>query len=168
MTDHSGAVASYPTAETTDEFAANLRDVRERMDAAAQRAGRAPESVRLLPVSKTVPEERIRHAIDAGATFLGENKVQEALRKSENLADIPDLEWAVIGHLQTNKAKFVARFAAEFHALDSIRLAEALQRRLDIEDRTLDVFVQVNTSGEESKFGIEPNAAEAFVRELPA
>ncbi|PFG31480.1 YggS family pyridoxal phosphate-dependent enzyme [Paramicrobacterium agarici] len=168
MTDQPDTVGSaYPTAETTEQFAANIRDIRERMDAAAQRAGRDPQSVRLLPVSKTVPEERLRLAIDAGATLLGENKVQEALRKSENLADIAGLEWAVIGHLQTNKAKDVARFASEFHALDQIKTAEALQRRLEIEDRTLDVYVQVNTSGEESKFGLQPDDVEQFVAQLP-
>ncbi|QPZ39843.1 YggS family pyridoxal phosphate-dependent enzyme [Paramicrobacterium chengjingii] len=167
MTDQPDAVSStYATAETTAQFAENIRDVRTRIDVAAQRAGRSSADVRLLPVSKTVPEERIRLAVEAGATFLGENKVQEALRKSENLADIVELDWAVIGHLQTNKAKYVARFAAEFHALDSMRLAEALQRRLDIEDRTLEVYVQVNTSGEQSKFGLEPADAEGFVREL--
>ncbi|WP_166998412.1 YggS family pyridoxal phosphate-dependent enzyme [Paramicrobacterium fandaimingii] len=168
MTDQPDAISSaYPTAETTEQFAANISEVRARIDAAARAAGRAPEDVRLLPVSKTVPEERVRLAVAAGATLLGENKVQEALRKSENLADIDELDWAVIGHLQTNKAKYVARFAAEFHALDSIRLAESLQRRLDLEDRTLDVYVQVNTSGEESKFGLEPADAEEFVRQLP-
>lgn len=168
MSDDAEVTApAYPTAETTEQFAENIRDVRQRIDAAARRAGRDPEDVRLLPVSKTVPEERLRLAIKAGATFLGENKVQEALRKSENLADIPDLRWAVIGHLQTNKAKFVARFASEFHALDRLKAAEALQRRLEIEDRTLDVYVQVNTSAEESKFGLDPDAVDGFVAQLP-
>lgn len=162
------AAAAYPTAESVEQFADNLRTVRARVDAAAERAGRDPREVRLLPVSKTVPEERLRRAISAGATFLGENKVQEAQRKAENLADIPDLKWAVIGHLQTNKAKYVARFAEEFQALDSVRLAEALQRRLEIEDRSLDVYVQVNTSEEDSKFGLPPEETAAFVRELPA
>ena len=96
----------------------------------------------------------IREAYDAGVRLFGENKVQEAVAKAEVFADVPDLRWAVIGHLQTNKAKQVAAVAAEFHALDSLRLAEALDRRLHDLDRTLDVFVQVNSSGEESKFGL--------------
>src|SRR5699024_4932321 len=90
-----------------------------------------------------------------------------AQRESQNLADIDELKWAVIGNLQTNKAKYVARFASEFHALDRIRVAEALQRRLEAEDRTLTVYVQVNTSAEDSKFGLVPDEAEAFVAQLP-
>ena len=82
------------------------------------------------------------------------------------MADL-DVHWSVIGHLQTNKARYVARFASEFQALDSLRVAEALQR-LQLEDRTLDVFVQVNTSAEPSKYGLEPDAVEAFVHQLPA
>lgn len=156
----------YPTAHTTAEFAANLADVRAKIDAAAGQAGRSGDEVRLLPVSKTVPEERIRLAVTAGATLLGENKVQEALRKSQNLADIDELKWAVIGNLQTNKAKYVARFASEFQALDRIRVAEALQRRLEIEDRTLTVYVQVNTSAEDSKFGLVPDETEDFIGQL--
>src|SRR5699024_2675857 len=95
-------------------------------------------------VSKTVSEERIRNAISAGCTRLGENKVQEAKRKHAALEDT-GVEWAIIGHLQTNKAKDVAAFASEFHALDRLRVAEALDRRLQTEGRSLDVYVQVNT-----------------------
>src|SRR5699024_2186427 len=152
---------------TTEEFAANLADVQTHIDEAAVQAGRSGDDVRLLPVSKTVPEQRIRLAVAAGATLLGENKVQEAQRKAQNLADIPELRWAVIGNLQTNTARDVARFADEFHALDRIRVAEALQRRLDIEDRTLDVYVQVNTSGEASKFGLSPTDTQDFISRLP-
>ncbi len=140
----------YPQAVSVEAFRHNLSAVRARMDAACQRAGRDPATVRLLPVSKTVPEERIRHAVAAGCRTLGENKVQEAHRKWQAMADLPDLHWAVIGHLQTNKAKLVAEFASEFQALDSLRVAEALERRLDGEGRALDVFVLVNTSGEAS------------------
>ncbi|WAL40558.1 YggS family pyridoxal phosphate-dependent enzyme [Brevibacterium sp. BRM-1] len=157
----------YPTAESTEDFARNLARVRARMDAAAARAGRKGDRVRLLPVSKTVPAERIRLAAAAGCTRLGENKVQEADRKHSELADLP-LEWAIIGHLQRNKAREVAGFAAEFHALDSLRLAEALQRRLVAAERTLDVYVQVNTSGEASKYGLAPEELAGFLRELPA
>jgi len=105
---------------------------------------------------------------DAGCRLLGENKVQEAYRKWEALADLADLRWSVIGHLQTNKAKLVARFAAEFQALDSLRVAEALERRLQAEGRALDVFVQVNTSGESSKYGLPPDEVAAFLQALPA
>ncbi len=90
-----------------------------------------------------------------GCAQLGENKVQEAKRKHVNLADL-GVQWSVIGHLQTNKARDVAAFASEFQALDSIPVAEALDRRLQAAGRGLDVYVQVNTSAEESKFGLDP------------
>lgn len=154
-----------PHAVTVDEFAHNLAAVKARIDAARERAGRS-DAVRLLPVSKTVPSSRIRAAIEAGCRMLGENKVQEAHRKWGELGDT-GVEWSVIGHLQTNKAKFVAEFATEFQALGSVRVAEALDRRLQAAGRSLDVFVQVNTSGEESKFGLEPDAVADFVQQLP-
>ncbi len=146
---------------------ANLDEVRARMHAACQRAGRDPAEVRLLPVSKTVPAHIVRIAHGLGLNAFGENKVQEAQAKSAELADLP-LRWSVIGHLQTNKARDVARFAHEFQALDSLRLARELDRRLQIEHRTLDVYVQVNTSGEDSKFGLAPDQVAAFVTELHA
>ncbi len=157
----------YPQAETVDDFRHNLATVQARMAAACRRAGRDPASVRLLPVSKTKPESSLRLAHAAGCRMLGENKVQEAFGKWEAMQDLADLQWSVIGHLQTNKAKLVARFASEFQALDNLRVAEALDRRLQAEGRALDVFVQVNTSGEASKVrpaarrgaGIPPGAA---------
>ena len=156
----------YPTAHTVEDFRRSLDAVRGRIAAAAERAGRSPGEVRLLPVSKTVPEERLRHAIAAGMHQLGENKVQEAKRKHANLID-EEVAWSVIGHLQTNKARDVAAFAAEFQALDSLRLAEALDRRLQAAGRSLDVLVQVNTSAEESKYGLAPDEVPAFLRQLP-
>lgn len=157
---------THPPAITVEDFARNLDAVQARIARAAARAGRDPRSVRLLPVSKTVAEDRLRNAVAAGYHRLGENKVQEAKRKSENLADL-DVSWAVVGHLQTNKARDVAAFAAEFQALDSLRLAEALDRRLQAAGRPLDVFVQVNTSGEESKYGLSPDEVLAFLAALP-
>ena len=158
----------WPQAESVDDFRHNLDAVQARIVAACQRVGRDPDSVRLLPVSKTKPEATLRLAYAAGCRMLGENKPQEAYRKWEAMADLADLRWSVIGHLQTNKAKLVARFASEFQALDNLRVAEALERRLQAEGRALDVFVQVNTSGEASKFGLAPDAVAAFLRELPA
>ena len=157
----------WPTAHSVEDFRRNLAAVHRRIADACSRAGRDPSDVRLLPVSKTVPEERIRLAYAAGCRDLGENKVQEAQRKAEAMVDLADLRWSVIGHLQTNKAKVVARFASEFQALDSLRVAEALDRRLQAEGRALDVFVQVNTSGESSKFGLPPSEVAGFVRALP-
>lgn len=155
-----------PGCESPERLRRNLNEIQGRIETAAREAGREPGEVQLLPVSKTVDEARLRWAYEAGARLLGENKVQEAQAKSEALADLPDLRWAVIGHLQSNKAKYVARFASELHALDSLKLAEALQRRLEIEDRQLDVFVQVNSSGEPSKFGLEPGETLDFARGL--
>jgi len=158
----------YPAATTVEDFRCNLAQVRARIDAACRRVGRDPATVRLLPVSKTQPEARLRLAHAAGCRMLAENKVQEAHLKWQGMQDLADLQWSVIGHLQTNKAQRVARFAAEFQALDSLRVAEALDRRLHVEGRSLDVFVQVNTSGEASKYGLAPDDAQAFVRALPA
>ena len=131
----------WPQAGSVEEFRHNLAAVHARIDAACQRVGRDPAGVRLLPVSKTKPEATLRLAYAAGCRMLGENKPQEACQKWEAMADLADLRWSVIGHLQTNKAKLVARFASEFQALDSLRLAETLDRRLQLEGRQLDVFV---------------------------
>ncbi|MCT1478945.1 YggS family pyridoxal phosphate-dependent enzyme [Microbacterium sp. p3-SID336] len=169
MSKHSDpidAFTRYPTASTVADFQANVAAVRDRIDAAAVRVGRDPAAVRLLPVSKTVPTERVRVAIASGLRLLGENKVQEAVRKSRETTDL-DVSWSIIGHLQTNKARDVASFAAEFQALDRLRVAEALDRRLQAAGRGLDVYVQVNTSAEESKFGMPPEELDAFLRALP-
>ncbi len=158
----------YPEAVTVDDFRRNLSAVQVRIDAACHRVGRDPTAVRLLPVSKTKPEASLRMAHAAGCRMLGENKVQEAYRKWEAMQDLSDLHWSVIGHLQTNKVKLVARFASEFQSLDSLRVAEALDRRLQIEGRSLDVFVQVNTSGEARKYGLAPEEVQDFIQALPA
>ncbi len=147
-------------------FAANLETVHERIAAACRRCGRRIEDVRLLPVTKTVPAHVLRLAFAAGISDFAENKLQEARDKRAVLGDLA-IRWSIVGHLQTNKVKYLVRFASEFHALDSVRLAEELNRRLDAEGRDLDVFVQVNTSGEESKYGLHPNDLMSFVERLP-
>ncbi|RGE21001.1 YggS family pyridoxal phosphate-dependent enzyme [Leucobacter sp. wl10] len=159
-------VHDFPTANSIDAFVRNIARVRSNIARAAERAGRSADEIRLLPVSKTVPEERIRLAVRAGCRELGENKVQEAKRKSENLADLR-VAWSVIGHLQTNKARDVASFASEFQALDSLRAAAALDRRLQAAGRSLDVSVQVNTSAEPQKYGLAPDELEGFLRQMP-
>lgn len=146
-------------------FAANLAAVQQRIARACQRSGRDPAAIRLLPVTKTVPAHILRLAHDAGITDCGENKIQEAWLKHGLLDDL-SIRWSIIGHLQTNKVKHLVRFASEFHALDSHRVADALNRRLDAADRDLDVFVQVNTSGEQSKFGLHPDELEPFIERL--
>ncbi|WP_242519992.1 YggS family pyridoxal phosphate-dependent enzyme [Rhodospirillum rubrum] len=146
-------------------FAANLLTVRDRIASACRRCGRQPEEVRLLPVTKTVPAPLLRLAFAAGLSDFAENKLQEARDKQVELADLA-IRWSIIGHLQTNKVKYLVRFAAEFHALDSLRLAEEMNRRLDAQGRDLDVFVQVNTSGEASKYGLPPAEVIPFVERL--
>ncbi len=148
------------------EIKENLTTIRQNIDAACLRAGREPSSVRLLPVTKTVPAERLRLAYAAGCLEMGENKIQEAREKSEALKDL-NIKWAIIGHLQTNKAKYLARFAHEFQALDSLKVAAELDKRLQIEGRSMDVYVQVNSSDEASKFGLPPEEVRTFVDQLP-
>lgn len=146
-------------------FGANLAMVEGRIAEACARARRDRAAVRLLPITKTVPAHVLRLAHAAGIRSFGENKIQEADAKRESLADLP-IDWTIVGHLQTNKVKYLTRFARAFHALDSLRLAELLDARLEREGRTLDVYVQVNTSGEESKYGLHPDALLPFVEQL--
>tara|TARA_R110002073_G_scaffold115350_4_gene253075 strand:+ start:4392 stop:5138 length:747 start_codon:yes stop_codon:yes gene_type:complete len=153
-------------AQQLNEIKKNLATVQQRIVAACKQAGREPSSVRLLPVTKTVPAERLRLAYAAGCHEMGENKIQEAREKSEALGDL-DIRWSVIGHLQTNKAKYLARFANEFQALDSLKVAAELDKRLQNEGRAIDVYVQVNSSGEASKFGLAPEDVRTFVAQLP-
>lgn len=157
----------YPQAGSVAELSENIALVRERIAAACARVGRDPSEVRLLPVSKTKSEEVLRLAYQAGCRYFGENKVLEAKKKAAALSDLPDLSWSVIGHLQSNKAKEVATFAHEFQALDSLRVAEKLDRRLQAAGRGLDVFVQVNTSAEESKYGLAPDQVADFLNRMP-
>lgn len=157
----SEATPSPPNATISERY----EGIRARIDRAARAAGRDPGEIRLLPVSKTVEASTLRAAIALGMQRLGENKVQEAARKQAELSDT-SVEWSIIGHLQTNKARDVAAFAVEFQALDSIKLAEALDRRLQAAGRSLDVLVQVNTSGEATKSGVPPQDALDLIRQL--
>jgi len=151
----------------TDHLAANWAQVRQRVDEACRNAGRDPGEVNILPVSKTFGPELIRAAVTLGMHRFGENRVQEIRDKSEPLADC-GIEWVVIGHLQTNKAKDVARLASEVQSLDRIDLAEALDRRLQHEGRRIDVLVQVKTSPEEAKSGLPAAQLPQFLHQLRA
>ncbi|MEP6883074.1 MAG: YggS family pyridoxal phosphate-dependent enzyme, partial [Dokdonella sp.] len=146
-------------------LATRWQAVRERVDAACRAAGREPSEVEILPVSKTFPVELIREAVALGLHRFGENKVQEIKTKFEPLADCA-IEWIMIGHLQTNKAKEVARFASEVQSLDRLELAEALHKRLQIEGRTLDVLIQIKTSSEETKYGLPAEKLPEFLNAL--
>lgn len=131
-----------------------LAAVRQRMEQACRRAGRSPDEVQLLPVSKTFSSEVLRQAHDLGLHRFGESRVQEVRHKADELADLP-LQWVLIGHLQTNKARDAARLVHEVQSVDRWSLVEALDRRLQLENRSIDVLIQIKTSPEPSKFGLE-------------
>ncbi|CAB3886015.1 MAG: YggS family pyridoxal phosphate-dependent enzyme [Achromobacter pulmonis] len=150
-----------------DTMATRLARIRQRIAQACARAGRTPDSVTLLPVSKTFEVDAIREAMALGLNRFGENKTQELRQKAAALAG-QGLQWVLIGHLQTNKAKDAARDATELQSLDRLDLAEALHRRLVNEGRTLDVLVQVKTSTEPSKYGMAPGDVAAFLRRIAA
>jgi len=149
----------------TGWLADNWTQVRRRVDAACREAGRDPAEVAILPVSKTFGPEVIRAAVALGMRRFGENKVQEIRDKAPVLADC-GIDWVMIGHLQTNKAKDVARLASEVQSLDRLELAQALDRRLQHEGRAIDVLVQVKTSTEPSKYGLPPEQLPGFLDAL--
>ncbi|HEY3545536.1 MAG TPA: YggS family pyridoxal phosphate-dependent enzyme [Propionicimonas sp.] len=149
-----------------EQIAERVQAIRARIDAACAAAGRPGGSVELLPVSKTRPVSAVLAAYSAGCRRFGENKAQEAQAKATELAGTPGLEWVMIGHLQSNKAKLVAGFASEFQGLDSLPLAAELDRRLQAAGRRLDVLIQVNSSGEDSKSGLPPAEVAAFASAL--
>ena len=150
---------------TADTMQMRVQAIRDRMASACARVGRDPAEVTLLPVSKTFDDTAIREAVSLGFHRFGENRTQEIAKKAPLLEDC-NIQWVVIGQLQTNKAKEVARFAHELQSLDRLELAEALDRRLQGEGRSIDVLVQVKTSPEESKSGLEPSELLGFLREL--
>jgi len=150
------------------DVAASWSAVLERVRAAEARAGRPAGSVEVVAVSKLQPPEAIRAAYAAGARSFGENDAQELRDKAEALSDLPGLRWHAIGPLQTNKARYVARSAHVFHALDRLEVAQELSRRRT--GSPLAVYVEVNVGGEATKSGVEPAALGGLleaVRALP-
>ncbi|MDF3071469.1 MAG: hypothetical protein K0R38_7070 [Polyangiaceae bacterium] len=142
-----------------------LRSVQERVTAAAAAAGRDAKTVQLVAVSKTHPASAVREAYAKGQRDFGENYVQELLQKAEELRDLPDLRWHLIGHLQRNKAKLVAPLVSLLHTVDSVDLARELDKRLaaSTPTRVLPVLVEVSIAGEEQKHGLAPeNLAEVL------
>jgi pyridoxal phosphate enzyme (YggS family) len=147
------------------EIRENLGRVNARIEAACQSAGRATSEVRLLLATKTVDPARVRVAIEAGAGLVAENRVQEVRPKFEALSDL-DYQRHFIGHLQSNKINALVPYISCLQSLDRISLANKLQKRLEREDEQLDVLLQVNTSREQSKFGLDPADLEAFATEV--
>lgn len=142
----------------------NIRAVKGRIEQACERTGRDPDGITLVAVSKTFPAERIIEAAECGITDIGENRVQDAYDKYRVVSD--RVRWHFIGHLQTNKVKKVLEFADLIHSVDSRHLAEEIDRRAQAIGKTAEVLVEVNTTGEESKFGVGPDEAVEFVKGL--
>ena len=146
-------------------ISANLDVLKERIRQACNRSGRDPAEVALVAVSKTFPPDALREAIRAGVADLGENYVQELLGKREALAG-EQVRWHFIGHLQSNKVKYIVPWVHLIHAVDDLSLAREIDRRAAKAERIAEILVEVNTTAEGSKFGVRPEEAEAFVRNL--
>jgi len=142
------------------------QDVRSRIARAAREAGRDPEAIQVLAVGKGQTAEAIRALYALGQRAFGENYVQEAEAKAELLADLHDIEWHLIGPLQSNKARLAAQRFAWVETLDRLKIAERLSAARDARLPALSVCVQVNISGEASKSGVEPEAAPALLRSV--
>jgi PLP dependent protein len=142
----------------------NFLRVKERIERPARASGRDPREIKLVAVSKTVEPARIREAIEAGASILGENYVQEAQRKIEVMGR--PVAWHFIGHLQSNKAKVGVQLFDVIHSLDSVHLAEELNRRAVQADRVLQVLIEVNLAREVSKFGTDEEKLFALARKV--
>lgn len=140
----------------------NLSLVEEKIAAACKRAGRNRDEVELIAVSKTHPVEAIKEAMRHGIRSFGENKVQELKEKMEKIEE--GLDWHLIGHLQTNKAKYVVGKVSLIHSLENLRLAEALEKEAVKRGVIVDVLVEVNIAKEDTKFGVLPENVEEFVR----
>ncbi|HWY05120.1 MAG TPA: YggS family pyridoxal phosphate-dependent enzyme [Candidatus Acidoferrum sp.] len=147
-------------AEADMSIAENIFATRERIAAAAKRAGRRPEEIALMAVSKTHPPERIREAYAAGLRLFGENRVQEFAGKAGALTDLAEAEWHMIGHLQTNKALKAAELFRAVDSVDSVKLAEKLDSAARSLGKKLSVLVEINVGGETAKSGVAPDSRE--------
>lgn len=142
----------------------NLQAVEERIQEACQKSARKREDVTLIAVSKTHPVGTLKEAYDLGIRIFGENKVQELTVKQEALPK--DIQWHMIGHLQRNKVKDVIGKAALIHSVDSLRLAETIEKEAEKRGITVNILIEVNVAGEESKFGIRPEELDHFVDKI--
>lgn len=143
-----------------------LQEVEKRIQAACDRAGRKREEVTLIAVSKTKPVETLQEAYDLGVRIFGENKVQELTAKYEALPK--DIHWHMIGHLQTNKVKYIIDKAELTHSVDSLKLAETIEKEAAKHDLIADILVEVNVAEEESKFGMKMEEVIPFVEKVSA
>lgn len=146
------------------DIASNLFKVQETIRKAALKAGRKPKDIKLVAVTKTVDPSKIKEAIKAGVTIVGENYVQEA---KEKIAQIDhDIQWHMIGHLQTNKAKHAVKLFDMIQSVDSLRLAEELNKQAKRLGTVVKILIQVNVSGEESKFGVSPQGVHSLISQI--
>jgi hypothetical protein len=142
-----------------------LQTVNNRIQTAARACGRNPETIRLVTVSKTVPTERVRQAIQAGVTILGENYVQETRAKFNDLATYP-VSWHFIGHLQSNKSKYAVRLFDLIHSVDSLKLARELDKQARKINKIQEILIQVNISAEASKSGVSVNDTLRLLKDI--
>ena len=142
----------------------NLKTVEERIQSACKKAGRKREEITLIAVSKTKPPHMLQEAYDLGVRIFGENKVQEIREKYEVLPK--DIDWHMIGHLQTNKVKYIIDKVSMVHSVDSVRLAEAIEKEAAKKDICMPVLIEVNVAGEESKFGLSVEEVLPFLEEI--
>lgn len=142
----------------------NFKRVRARIADAASRAGRNPEDIKLVVVSKTVEVDKIKQAIKAGATILGENYIQEARNKIKEIGQ--GARWDFIGHLQSNKAKPAVDLFEMIHSVDRLSLAQEINRVAEKKRKRMRILIQVNISGEETKSGIDSQRVSPLVREI--
>ncbi|MFN3264858.1 MAG: YggS family pyridoxal phosphate-dependent enzyme, partial [Aquificaceae bacterium] len=138
-----------------------LREIEERIERACERAGRKREEVLLLGASKGVPSEKLREFFHCGLKTFGENRVQEFLKKYQELRDLP-IDWHFIGRLQSNKVKYIIDKVSLIHSLDRESLLEELQKRAEKLGRVQEVLIEVNLGGEETKGGVEPENLRSF------
>ncbi|HSW39609.1 MAG TPA: YggS family pyridoxal phosphate-dependent enzyme [Acidobacteriota bacterium] len=151
-----------------NHIAHNLSAIRERIARASQASGRAPEEVLLLAISKTFPVELIEQAVESGQCRFGESRVQEAEGKIPPLRAIPNLEWHLVGHLQSNKARRAAELFDVIHSLDNVKLAARLDQACREMGKKISVLLQVDLGGEETKFGTPPEKTAEIIKALAA
>ena len=142
-----------------------FKDVRRRVDEAAVRSGRSPEDIRLIAVTKTHTAAEINEAIEAGATDAGENRVQELLSKMD---DVRPVSWHLIGHLQTNKVRQVIDKVVMIHSVDSLRLAEEIDKRAAAAGLKMDILIEINSAMEETKSGIAASGLRQLTEDICA
>lgn len=144
----------------------NIDDLRHKVQDLCQRINRDPKEIEIIAVSKTIPAEKIKNAIENGIKHIGENRVQEAWYKYQQLGKIA--HWHLVGHLQTNKVKKALEIFDVIHSVDSLHLAKEINKRALEQKKKVDILVEVNTSGERTKFGVQPENTVSFIKQIAA